>query len=164
MDTTQFGGTFWITISGMTLGFLATTGIYCLKAKCNQVSLCWGLIKIQRDVEAEVTEDDNEINHGMNPYQFQTQNFIPTNTSLITNNPTNNPITNPTTNPTTNPITNPTTNPTTNPITNTNATSTINSTTNPIINSIINPTTTTTNSNSAPATNISHVPEPINNV
>jgi hypothetical protein len=75
MDTTQFGGTFWITVSGMTLGFLATAGIYCLKAKCNQISLCWGLVKIQRDVDAEVEENANAMEHGINPYQFQTQNF-----------------------------------------------------------------------------------------
>jgi hypothetical protein len=77
MDSTQFGGTFWITIAGMTLGFLATAGIYCLKAKCNQISLCWGLVKIQRDVDAEVEENANAMEHGINPYQFQTQNFNP---------------------------------------------------------------------------------------
>jgi hypothetical protein len=98
MDTTQFGGTFWITISGMTLGFLATAGIYCLKAKCNQVSLCWGLIKVKRDVNAEVRENTEEIEHGINPYQFQTQNYIPANmnSSTPTTNSTNNqPTTNP---------------------------------------------------------------------
>jgi hypothetical protein len=100
MDTTQFGGTFWITISGMTLGFLATAGIYCLKAKCNQVSLCWGLIKVKRDVNAEVRENTEEMEHGMNPYQFQTQNYIPTNTST-SNPPTNQPTSN---QPTSNPI------------------------------------------------------------
>jgi len=100
MDTTQFGGTFWITISGMTLGFLATTGIYCLKAKCNQVSLCWGLIKVKRDVNAEVRENTEEMEHGINPYQFQSPTFTPTTNSPSTTNPpapTNSP-------PTTNPI------------------------------------------------------------
>lgn len=77
MDSNQFGGTFWITIAGMTLGFLATAGIYCLKAKCNQISICWGLLKVQRDVDAEVEESANQLQYGINPYEFQSQNFIP---------------------------------------------------------------------------------------
>ena len=87
MDTNQFGGTFWITIAGMTLGFFATAGIYCLKAKCNRISLCWGLLKIQRDVDAEVEENAHELEHGINPYQFQTQNYIPNNTESSRMNP-----------------------------------------------------------------------------
>jgi hypothetical protein len=88
MDTTQFGGTFWITIGGMTLGFLATVGVYCLKAKCNQVTLCWGLIKIKRDVNAEIRENAHELDHGINPYQFQPQNFTPNNNNNSNNNST----------------------------------------------------------------------------
>ena len=87
MDTTQFGGTFWITVSGMTLGFLATAGIYCLKAKCSQISLCWGLITVKRDVNAEVKENTEEMKHGINPYQFQTQNFVPANMNSSTPSP-----------------------------------------------------------------------------
>ena len=100
MDTTQFGGTFWITIGGMTLGFLASVGVYCLKAKCNQISLCWGLIKIKRDVNAEIRENAHELDHGINPYQFQPPNFTPNNNtpinnsnpSTITNQTTTNPM------------------------------------------------------------------------
>lgn len=77
MDTTQFGGTFWIAIGSMVLGFLGLTGVYCLKAKCSTISICWGLITIKRDVAAELQENDLEINHGMNPYSFQPVNFNP---------------------------------------------------------------------------------------
>jgi hypothetical protein len=89
MDTTQFGGTVWITIAGMSLGFLATVGVYCLKAKCNQVTLCWGLIKIKRDVNAEIRENAHELDHGINPYQFQPPTFTSTTNGNSNNNSSN---------------------------------------------------------------------------
>ena len=67
MDTTQFNGTFWITMSGIIIGFLGLTLKHCLKSKCKTCSLCFGLVKIDRDIQAELEEEKLEIDAGINP-------------------------------------------------------------------------------------------------
>ena len=57
MDTTQFNGTFWITMAGIILTFLGSLSVFCLKSKCKNCSICFGLIKIERDVQAENDEE-----------------------------------------------------------------------------------------------------------
>jgi len=39
MDTDQFGGAFWITITGIILGFLGTMTAFCLKFKCKECNV-----------------------------------------------------------------------------------------------------------------------------
>ena len=67
MDTTQFGGSFWITFVGLILTFLTGTTVYCLKSKCKTCSICFGLIKIERDIMLEIEEEKMEIENGL-PY------------------------------------------------------------------------------------------------
>ena len=67
LDTNQFGGSFWISFVGLVLSFLGGMGIYCLKSKCKNCSICFGLIKIERDVQAENDEEKMEIDKGI-PY------------------------------------------------------------------------------------------------
>ena len=67
MDTTQFGGSFWISFVGLILSFLGGTAIYCLKSKCKSCSICFGLIKIERDIISEIEEEKMEIENGL-PY------------------------------------------------------------------------------------------------
>jgi hypothetical protein len=43
------------------LGFLGLVVRYCFKSKCSEVSCCFGLIKIDRDIEHEVVEQQQEI-------------------------------------------------------------------------------------------------------
>jgi hypothetical protein len=43
------------------LGFLGLVVRYCFKSKCSEVSCCFGLIKIDRDIEHEVIEQQQEI-------------------------------------------------------------------------------------------------------
>ena len=38
----------------------------CFKSKCSEISCCFGLIKIKRDVETERKIEDNEIKHNIN--------------------------------------------------------------------------------------------------
>ena len=47
MDTNQFGGAFWITITGIILGFLGTMTAFCLKSKCKESKVCWGEIYLK---------------------------------------------------------------------------------------------------------------------
>ena len=38
----------------------------CFKSKCSEISCCFGLIKIKRDVEIERKIEDTEIKHNIN--------------------------------------------------------------------------------------------------
>lgn len=47
-----------LTIAG--LGFLGLVVRFCFKSKCSEVSCCFGLIKIERDIEHEIIEQQQE--------------------------------------------------------------------------------------------------------
>jgi len=66
MDSNQFNSVFWITIVGLILTFLGSLSIFCLKSKCKNCSICFGLIKIERDVQAENDEEKLELEHNIN--------------------------------------------------------------------------------------------------
>ena len=72
MDSNQFNSVFWITIVGLLLTFLGSLSVFCLKSKCKNCSICFGLIKIERDVQAENDEEKLELEHNIN----YTQNNI----------------------------------------------------------------------------------------
>ena len=67
MDTNQFNAGFWISFVGLILSFLGLLLVYCLKSKCKTCSICFGLIKIERDVQAENDEEKLELEHNI-PY------------------------------------------------------------------------------------------------
>jgi len=69
MNTSEFGGTFWLTITGVISAFVSGALVYTIKSKCSRCSLCFGLIDIQRDVALEVEEQKFEIEKGLNPYK-----------------------------------------------------------------------------------------------
>ena len=69
MNTVEFGSTFWLTMSGLIITFLGILIKYCLKSKCKECSICYGFIKIVRDVDAENKEEEMELDHGINPFQ-----------------------------------------------------------------------------------------------
>ena len=56
MNTNEFGGTFWLTVTGVISAFVSGALVYAIKSKCSRCSLCFGLIDIQRDVALEVEE------------------------------------------------------------------------------------------------------------
>lgn len=55
MDNTLLYG-----ISSLGVGLLALLIKYSFRSKCSDVSLCFGLIHIQRDIEREIEEQKNE--------------------------------------------------------------------------------------------------------
>ena len=69
MDTNQFGGSFWISFVGLVLSFLGGVGVYCLKSKCKTCSICFGLIKIERDIQNEIIQERMEIENNINYIQ-----------------------------------------------------------------------------------------------
>ena len=44
-------------------GVLGLSIRYCFKSKCEDVSLCFGLIKIHRDTDSEVKAEEIELNN-----------------------------------------------------------------------------------------------------
>ena len=70
MNTNEFGGTFWLTVTGVISAFVSGALVYAIKSKCSRCSLCFGLIDIHRDVALEVEEDKFEIEKGQNPYEY----------------------------------------------------------------------------------------------
>ena len=61
-----FDDTFWLTLSGIIVGVLGVLIRYCFLSKCDNVSICYGILKIHRAVELElpnVDEDDLEAEY-----------------------------------------------------------------------------------------------------
>ena len=54
-----FNDVFWISVATITFSFLGVVLKSCLKSKCDNTDICWGLVKIHRRVELE---DDVEMN------------------------------------------------------------------------------------------------------
>jgi hypothetical protein len=51
------------------LGFLGLVVRYCFKSKCSEVSCCFGLIRIDRDIEHEVIEQEIEATNQQKIYR-----------------------------------------------------------------------------------------------
>ena len=54
---------FWITLTGLVIGFLGLSVRMCLKSKCDQVELC--CIKIHRDTTAEEKIEERQLDYGV---------------------------------------------------------------------------------------------------
>ncbi len=68
MNTNEFGGTFWLTVTGVISAFVSGALVYAIKSKCSRCSLCFGLIDIHRDVALEEKFEEAQLEKGMNPY------------------------------------------------------------------------------------------------
>jgi hypothetical protein len=55
---------FWLSMSGIIVGFLGLALKMCLKSKCSDVDCCH-LLKIHRDVDLEERGMEFEVNHGI---------------------------------------------------------------------------------------------------
>jgi hypothetical protein len=54
-------GVFFITIATLSCGFFGLVIRYCLKSKCENISCCYGLISVKRNVELESQEEMREM-------------------------------------------------------------------------------------------------------
>lgn len=54
---------FWVSIAGITVSLLKYMISYMLKSKCSDFSLCWGAIKIKRDIGIERDIEIAQINN-----------------------------------------------------------------------------------------------------
>jgi hypothetical protein len=60
----EYSEGFWITLSGLIIGFLGLSIRMCLKSKCDEVNLCY-CIQIHRAVEVEEKIEEVELDHGI---------------------------------------------------------------------------------------------------
>jgi hypothetical protein len=59
----EFTGVFWLSLAGIiTASFSVCLG-YALKSKCTETNLCFGILRIKRDVQAELEEEKMELDH-----------------------------------------------------------------------------------------------------
>jgi hypothetical protein len=63
----EFNSSFWLSITGLFIGSIATCFAYCYKSKCSHIKLCGGLIDVMRDIEAELEDVANDIPAPTNP-------------------------------------------------------------------------------------------------
>jgi len=59
-----FNAVFWITITTLFCGSFGLVVRYCLKSKCDNVNICFGLINVHRDVKLEVDLEEKELELG----------------------------------------------------------------------------------------------------
>jgi len=69
-----FDGIFFVTISTLVCGSFGLVVRYCLKSKCDEVNLCFGLIKVHRDIKAELELEEKEIEAGLDDDSDKTKN------------------------------------------------------------------------------------------
>ena len=60
-----FNAVFFITISSLVFGCFGLVIRYCLKSKCDNVKICFGLITVHRNVELKVEEEMKELELGI---------------------------------------------------------------------------------------------------
>jgi len=56
-------GVFWVSIATIVIGAYKFSVTYCLKSKCTDFLLCFGLINIKRDIKSEIEIEKVEIEH-----------------------------------------------------------------------------------------------------
>jgi len=66
---TTFDGVFFITITTIITGFMGLSIRYCMKSKCDDVNICFGLFKIHRRVELE--QEIDRIEEGKENSEFK---------------------------------------------------------------------------------------------
>jgi len=60
-----YDAVFFVTISTLICGSFGLVVRYCLKSKCDDVNVCYGLIKVHRDIKAEIELEEKEIEAGI---------------------------------------------------------------------------------------------------
>jgi hypothetical protein len=56
---------FWLSLSSIVIGGIGLTLKFCLKSKCQKFKCCFGLVSIDRNVELEVREEIERMEHGI---------------------------------------------------------------------------------------------------
>ena len=60
--TEEFNSVFFLSLGTMILGIFAVCLRYAYQSKCENINLCFGLINIHRNIDAEVEIDEHKNN------------------------------------------------------------------------------------------------------
>lgn len=63
IDTYDSG--FFITLATLFVGFLGLCTKYCLRSRCENISICYGLMTVHRNVELESREEMKQLELGI---------------------------------------------------------------------------------------------------
>lgn len=66
-----YDAVFFVTISTLICGGFGLVVRYCLKSKCDDVNICFGLIKVHRDIKSEIEVEEKEIEAGIKEEEKQ---------------------------------------------------------------------------------------------
>ena len=61
LPTNDLNSVFWLSGATMIFAFLGVLAKYSYKSKCSQFSICFGLLKVTRDIATEKEEDLIEL-------------------------------------------------------------------------------------------------------
>lgn len=61
-----FDGIFFITVITIITAFFGVVLRFCLRSKCGEINICWGCLKINRNVELEQEEEMKALELGLN--------------------------------------------------------------------------------------------------
>lgn len=63
--TEEYNSVFFISLATLLIGAFGVGLKFCLKSKCENISLCCGLIKVKRNVELETELEEKELEMGI---------------------------------------------------------------------------------------------------
>jgi len=63
--TEEYDSIFFISLATLLVGSFGLSIKYCMRSKCDDVSLCCGLMKIHRNVELEAHIEEKELELGI---------------------------------------------------------------------------------------------------
>lgn len=73
---TEFNSVFFISLATIITGSLGVAIKYCLRSKCEHLSLCFGMIDIDRRVDIEANLEMKEIELGHTNQEAKLENKI----------------------------------------------------------------------------------------
>ena len=59
-----FNSVFWLSMGGIVVGAFGVAVNACIKSKCSNLTLCWGMFSCQRDTKSEVELEEHRIDMG----------------------------------------------------------------------------------------------------
>jgi hypothetical protein len=60
----EFDSVFFISLATLLVGSFGLTVKYCLRSKCEDISICFGLLKVHRNVNLETELEMKELEEG----------------------------------------------------------------------------------------------------
>jgi len=70
----SFDSVFWISLSSMIIAAFGLGLKYCLRSRCDNINLCYGLVQVHRNVELEDREINIPIDNNFNQNENKNEN------------------------------------------------------------------------------------------